>query len=175
MPEGSILLTQDGEIATITLNRPEVHNAFDDELIEKLTRELHLIANDADVRVVVIAARGKSFCAGADLNYMSRMAGFNEEDGGQQTPGPCLFGGFVAPLSDGRTLSAGPLPSAEFEAQPRSAAIYEPPSDSWAEQPGLPGDYTPGLAVGLTDGTALIVAGNGDADGSVGLQFIPPQ
>ena len=101
--------------------------------------------------------------------------GFNEEDGGQQTPGPCLFGGFVAPLGDGLTLSAGPLPSAEFEAEPRSAAIYEPPSDSWAEQPGLPGDYMPGLAVGLTDGTALIVAGKGDADGSVGLQFIPPQ
>ncbi|MGD9535936.1 MAG: enoyl-CoA hydratase/isomerase family protein [Alphaproteobacteria bacterium] len=79
MPEGSILLTQDGEIATITLNRPEVHNAFDDELIAKLTRELRLIANDSDVRVVVIAARGKSFCAGADLNYMTRMAGFTEE------------------------------------------------------------------------------------------------
>ncbi len=79
MPEGSILLTEYGEIATITLNRPEIHNAFNDELIEKLTRELKLLAGDNDVRAVILSATGKSFCAGADLNYMRRMAGYTEQ------------------------------------------------------------------------------------------------
>lgn len=80
MPEGSIVLTQYGEVATITLNRPEIHNAFNDELIAKLTREFKLLAEDADVRAVVIAARGPSFCAGADLNYMRRTADYTEEE-----------------------------------------------------------------------------------------------
>lgn len=64
-------------VATITLRRPEVHNAFDDELIERLRRELQGLQNDPIVRVVVIAAEGKSFCAGADLNWMKRMAEYD--------------------------------------------------------------------------------------------------
>lgn len=79
MPEGSILTTHHGEIATITLNRPEIHNAINDDLVARLTRELELIADDSDVRAVVLNARGKSFCAGADLNYMRRTAEFTEE------------------------------------------------------------------------------------------------
>lgn len=79
MPEGSILLTHHGEIATITLNRPEIHNAFNEELIAKLTRELRLLSEDHDVRVVVVTARGPSFCAGADVNYMRRTAEATEE------------------------------------------------------------------------------------------------
>jgi methylglutaconyl-CoA hydratase len=79
MPEGSIVLTHQGEIATITLNRPEIHNAFNDELVEKLTRELRLLSDDHDVRVVIVAARGPSFCAGADLNYMRRTAEATEQ------------------------------------------------------------------------------------------------
>jgi methylglutaconyl-CoA hydratase len=79
MTEGSIVTTHSGAIATITLNRPEIHNAINDDLIARLTFELKLTAEDNDVRVVLITARGTSFCAGADLNYMRRTAEFSEE------------------------------------------------------------------------------------------------
>lgn len=64
---------EDG-IATLTLNRPEVHNAFDDELIGCLTDTLLAVGKDDAVRVVVLTGAGKSFSAGADLNWMRRMA-----------------------------------------------------------------------------------------------------
>jgi methylglutaconyl-CoA hydratase len=67
-------------VATLTLNRPEVHNAFDDRLIAGLTYELRRLEQDARVRVVVLAAEGKSFSAGADLNWMQRMAKYSEAD-----------------------------------------------------------------------------------------------
>ena len=67
-------------IATITLNRPEKHNAFDDALIAELDRALERVADDADVRLLVLAAVGKSFSAGADLNWMRRMADYTEEE-----------------------------------------------------------------------------------------------
>ncbi len=67
-------------VATITLRRPDVHNAFDDELIERLRRELLGLENDHSVRVVVLAAEGKSFSAGADLNWMKRMAAYDRAE-----------------------------------------------------------------------------------------------
>lgn len=67
-------------VATVWLNRPEVHNAFDDRLIAGLTARLRELAHTADVRVVVLAALGKSFSAGADLNWMKRMAQYSEGD-----------------------------------------------------------------------------------------------
>ena len=74
-----IQLAIDGEgVATLTLNRPEVHNAFDDHLIAGLTTRLRELDHAPDVRVVVLAGNGKSFSAGADLNWMKRMAGFSE-------------------------------------------------------------------------------------------------
>ena len=67
-------------VASIVLNRPEVHNAFDDVLIARLSEALHeLAANDA-VRVVKVTGNGKSFSAGADLNWMKRMAEFTPEE-----------------------------------------------------------------------------------------------
>ena len=66
--------------ATITLNRPEMHNAFDDTLINALTEELKRLDRDANVRVVMLAARGKSFSSGADLNWMRRMADYSFEE-----------------------------------------------------------------------------------------------
>ncbi len=66
-------------VATVTLDRPEVHNAFDDALIARLTATLRALEADADVRVVVLAAAGKSFSAGADLNWMRRMAEYDLE------------------------------------------------------------------------------------------------
>jgi methylglutaconyl-CoA hydratase len=67
-------------VFTITLNRPDVHNAFDDQLIAELTQTLHTAAETPDVRVVVLTGAGKSFSAGADLNWMRRMAIYTEEE-----------------------------------------------------------------------------------------------
>jgi len=65
-------------VARLTLARPEVHNAFNDTLIAELTRSLERLGDDPQVRAVVLAAEGKSFSAGADLNWMKAMAGYDE-------------------------------------------------------------------------------------------------
>ncbi len=67
-------------IATLTLNRPDRHNAFDDELIKALNDHLEKIEADPAVRLVVLAANGKSFSAGADLNWMRRMSDYSEDE-----------------------------------------------------------------------------------------------
>ncbi|HEX8010067.1 MAG TPA: enoyl-CoA hydratase/isomerase family protein [Casimicrobiaceae bacterium] len=64
-------------VALITLNRPEVHNAFDETLIAELTAALHATEADPTVRAVVLLGAGESFCAGADLNWMRKMARFS--------------------------------------------------------------------------------------------------
>ena len=66
--------------ATVWLNRPEVHNAFDDELIALLTAELRRLEKDKGVRVVVLEGRGKSFSAGADFNWMKRTVQLSEAE-----------------------------------------------------------------------------------------------
>jgi len=63
-----------GPVATIWMNRPELHNTFDETLITELTAACLTLDDDADVRVVILAGRGKSFSAGADLNWMKRAA-----------------------------------------------------------------------------------------------------
>src|SRR5580700_1051646 len=69
----------DGAVATVTLNRPERRNAFDDKLIAEISDVFGALnANDA-VRAIVLRGAGKSFCAGADLEWMGRMAGYTEE------------------------------------------------------------------------------------------------
>lgn len=67
-------------IAVVTLNRPEVHNAFDDELIARMTTLFHELGSDDRVRVVTLTAQGRSFSAGADLNWMRRMADYSDEE-----------------------------------------------------------------------------------------------
>jgi methylglutaconyl-CoA hydratase len=69
---------QDG-VARVTLNRPELRNAFDDALIASLRNTFLDIENDRAVRVMVLAGNGPAFCAGADLNWMKRMAGYSHE------------------------------------------------------------------------------------------------
>ncbi len=61
-------------VATLTLDRPDRHNAFDDALIAELTAALHRLGGDPEVRAVVLASSGRSFSAGADLEWMRRMA-----------------------------------------------------------------------------------------------------
>ena len=77
----TILYTIEGSVARITLDRPDIHNAFNDtmliELIETF-KELH--SKKGDVRVVVLTGNGKSFCAGADLNWMRKMIDYSYEE-----------------------------------------------------------------------------------------------
>lgn len=67
-------------VATVTLNRPDKHNAFDDKLVTELTDALLKLNTDDKVRVVVLTGTGKSFSAGADINWMKSMAGFSEAE-----------------------------------------------------------------------------------------------
>lgn len=78
-PKGQSILVQVAEngVATLTLNRPELHNAFDDALIAGLTQALRTLEKNEAARVVVLSAQGKSFSAGADLNWMKRMARYS--------------------------------------------------------------------------------------------------
>ena len=82
-----LLIDVAGHIATVTLNRPEVRNAFNDEVILEMTQAFTELGARADVRCIVLAANGTAFCAGADLNWMRDMAGYtraqNLEDAGR--------------------------------------------------------------------------------------------
>jgi methylglutaconyl-CoA hydratase len=72
--------TDDRNVARVTLNRPEVHNAFDDVLIAGLTTEFARLSADESVRAIVLAGNGKSFSAGGDLNWMKRMASYDRDE-----------------------------------------------------------------------------------------------
>jgi len=67
-------------IITLWLNRPEVHNAFNDTMLAELVEILEKIDSDNDIRVVVITGEGKSFSAGADLNWMKKMVDYTYEE-----------------------------------------------------------------------------------------------
>ena len=67
-------------IATVTLNNPDKHNAFDDAIIAGLTNTFNQLNEDDNVRVVILASTGKSFSAGADLGWMKRMASYSYEE-----------------------------------------------------------------------------------------------
>ncbi len=75
-----LLINVHQQVATLTLNKPQVHNAFDDVLIQSIIQSLNSINNDPDIRVVILKANGKHFSAGADLNWMKRMASLNESE-----------------------------------------------------------------------------------------------
>ena len=76
----SLLVNVEQHIATVTLNRPEIRNAFNDEMIAELTDAFKTLGDDNQVRVIVLAATGKAFCAGADLNWMRAMADYSYEE-----------------------------------------------------------------------------------------------
>jgi methylglutaconyl-CoA hydratase len=76
----SLLISIHEQIATVTLNRPEVRNAFNAELIAELSEVFTDLGKNSEVRVIVLAANGKSFCAGADLHWMKSMASYSYEE-----------------------------------------------------------------------------------------------
>jgi methylglutaconyl-CoA hydratase len=76
----TVTITRDGFVATVTMGRPDVHNAFNEHLIAQLRGAFEELASDEGVRVVALAGEGKSFSAGADLDWMRRAAGFSEKE-----------------------------------------------------------------------------------------------
>jgi len=70
----------DGPVARVTLNRPEVRNAFNEGLIAELTEAFTSLGARPELRAIVLAAAGKAFCAGADLNWMQAMAGYSWDE-----------------------------------------------------------------------------------------------
>ncbi len=81
----TITINKSQNVVWVNLNRPEVHNAMNAEMIAELTEVFKSLDEDIESRAVVLTGNGKSFCAGADLNYMKGIAEFgfeeNEEDG----------------------------------------------------------------------------------------------
>ena len=70
----------DAGVSTVTLNRPDVRNAFNEEVIAELTAVFLELGRRPEVRCVVLAASGTAFCAGADLNWMQRMASYSRDE-----------------------------------------------------------------------------------------------
>src|SRR5215510_10364762 len=67
-------------VASVILNRPDVHNAFNDELVKQITDAFTELSRHDEIRVIVLRANGKSFCAGADLNWMKRMVQYSHAE-----------------------------------------------------------------------------------------------
>jgi methylglutaconyl-CoA hydratase len=76
----NVLYALEKQVATITINRPDVHNAFDETTIAELTQAFEKAGADKTVRVVVLRGNGKSFCAGGDLNWMRRVADYSFDE-----------------------------------------------------------------------------------------------
>jgi len=79
MADQTTLQIDDLGVATITIVRPEIHNAFDEKVIDELNRRFESVEDDDEVRLVVVAARGRTFCAGADLEWLRRMADYDTD------------------------------------------------------------------------------------------------
>ena len=67
-------------VATVTLDNPDKHNAFDDKIIAELTQAFVNVDKDSSARVMVLASNGRNFSAGGDLNWMKRMASYSHEE-----------------------------------------------------------------------------------------------
>ncbi len=76
----TITVENTGNITWVTLNRPEVHNAMNEEMISELTNTFKSFYDNENSRVIILKGNGKSFCAGADLNYMKGIAQFGFEE-----------------------------------------------------------------------------------------------
>ena len=104
-----LLVEKKDGIARVTLNRPELRNAFDDGLIALLQKSFVDIENDKSIRVLILAGNGPAFCAGADLNWMKRMAGY----------------GYAQNLADAQALAAM-LATLERMRMPTIARVHGP-------------------------------------------------
>ena len=80
MTHGTVRLTREGPVARVALNRPDVRNAFNDQMLEDLREVFAAIRDDPSLRITVLTGEGKSFCAGADLNWMKRVVHYTYEE-----------------------------------------------------------------------------------------------
>jgi len=80
MKYNTISVSKEKDIATIFLNRPDVHNAMNEELMKELTDCFKKFDKDKDIRIIILTGNGKSFCAGADLNWMKSMVNYSKEE-----------------------------------------------------------------------------------------------
>ena len=80
MPHRYLTLTVNSGVATVTLTQPEIRNAFSDEVILEITEAFRVAGERPDVRAIVLAAEGPAFCAGANLNWMRRMADYTRAE-----------------------------------------------------------------------------------------------
>ena len=80
MDEEVLFSIDEDKIARLTLNRPEVHNALDENSIHKIRDFLKILYEDSTVRALVVAGKGNSFCSGADLHWMERASEFTEAE-----------------------------------------------------------------------------------------------
>ena len=76
----TLSVTAESHIATVTLNRPDVRNAFNETVIAELTGAFRALGDTPDVRAIVLTGNGPAFCAGADLNWMKKMAGYSDDE-----------------------------------------------------------------------------------------------
>jgi methylglutaconyl-CoA hydratase len=76
----AIDITMHERVATVTLNRPEVRNAFNEATIAELALAFDELGRDEDVRAIILAANGAAFCAGGDLNWMKAMAAYSDSE-----------------------------------------------------------------------------------------------
>jgi methylglutaconyl-CoA hydratase len=76
----TLTCSRSGSLATIELNRPEMRNAFNETAIAEITEVFRVLGADATIRAIVLAARGPAFCAGGDLNWMTKMAGYSHDE-----------------------------------------------------------------------------------------------
>ncbi len=92
MADATVVKTaRKGHVATVTIARPEVHNAFNEHVISQLRDAFTALSQDERVRVVVLAGQGRSFSAGADLDWMRRAAKMSEEENRQDARGPAAM------------------------------------------------------------------------------------
>jgi methylglutaconyl-CoA hydratase len=76
----TLIVSEENAVLSVTLNRPDVHNAFNDELIAEAIEVFGGIEATTPLRAVVLRSGGANFCAGADLNWMSRMVSYTREE-----------------------------------------------------------------------------------------------
>ncbi|MDH7517466.1 MAG: enoyl-CoA hydratase-related protein [Candidatus Thermoplasmatota archaeon] len=80
MKYNTIETRREKNVVTVALNRPDVHNAMNEQLMKELTLIFKELNNDENVRAVVLTGNGKSFCSGADLNWMKSMISYSKEE-----------------------------------------------------------------------------------------------
>ncbi len=76
----TLVYTKKDDVATVILNRPDVHNAMNDVLMKELTRCFQQLSTDDSLATIILTGNGKSFCAGADLTWMKNMADYSRDE-----------------------------------------------------------------------------------------------